>query len=64
MEPTPEQLRTLYVTGRQLTAQLKSFIRLIDILPNRDLCIVIQPRQFPDQRMIVYIDLNGDTEYV
>ncbi|MDB9515326.1 hypothetical protein PN499_29420 [Kamptonema animale CS-326] len=64
MEPTPEQLRTLYVTGRQLTAELKCLIRLIDIFPNGDLCIVIQPRQFPDQRIIFYIYPNGGKRYV
>ncbi|MDB9515324.1 hypothetical protein PN499_29410 [Kamptonema animale CS-326] len=64
MEPTPEQLRTLYVTTHQLTAQLKCFIRLVDIFPNGKLYMVIQPRQFADQRMIVYINPNGDIEYV
>jgi hypothetical protein len=64
MEPTPEQLRELYISVNQLTAQLKCLIRLIDIFPNRDLYIVIQPRQFPDQRMILYINPNGDRRYV
>jgi hypothetical protein len=64
MEPTLEQLRSLYFIGRKLTAQFKCDIRLIDSLSNKDLCIVIQPRQFPEQRIIVYINQNGDKRYV
>lgn len=64
MEPTPEQLRSLYFIGRKLTAELRCYIRLIDLLPNKELCIVIQPRNFPEQRTIVYIDQNGGKRYV
>ncbi len=64
MEPTPEQLRWLYLKGRELTADFKCLIRLIDIFPNGNLYIVIQPRQFPDQRIILYIDQNGGKRYV
>ena len=64
MEPTPDQLRELYLIGRELTAQLRCYIRLIDLLPNRELCIVIQPRELSSQRMIIYIDPNGDRRYV
>lgn len=64
MEPTPEQLRELYILGRELTAQLRCYIRLIDMLVNNDLCIVIQPRNFPEQRLIAYINQNGVTRYV
>jgi hypothetical protein len=64
MEPTPEQLQELYILGRELTARLKCYIRLIDLLPNRELCIVIQPRNFPEQRMIVYVYQNGGKRYV
>lgn len=64
MEPTPEQLRWLYLKGRELTATFKCLIRLIDIFPNGILYIVIQPRQFPEQRIILYIDPNGDKRYV
>jgi hypothetical protein len=64
MNPTPEQLRELFVTGYRLTAQLKGFIRLIDMLPSGELCIVIQPRQFPNQRIIIYIEPNGSKKYV
>ncbi|MGB3206920.1 MAG: hypothetical protein WBB28_18200 [Crinalium sp.] len=64
MEPTPDQLRELYLIARELTAQLRCYIRLVDLLPNRELCIVIQPREFPNQRMIIYIDPNGDRRYV
>lgn len=64
MEPTPDQLKELYLIARELTAQLRCYIRLVDLLPNRELCIVIQPREFPSQRMIIYIDPNGDRRYV
>jgi hypothetical protein len=46
MEPTPEQLRELYILSYELTAQLRCFISLIELLPNRELCIVGQPRSF------------------
>jgi hypothetical protein len=64
MQPTPSQLRELYLIGRELTGQLRCYIRLIDLLPNQELCIVIQPREFPNQRMIIYINPNGDRRYV
>ncbi|MGK7878348.1 MAG: hypothetical protein AB4426_35110 [Xenococcaceae cyanobacterium] len=64
MEPTSDQLRELYLIGHELTAQLRCYIRLIDLLPSGELCIVIQPREFPNQRMIIYVDLNGDRRYV
>lgn len=64
MTPTPDQLRELFFNGYELTARLKCFIRLIDLLPSGELCIVIQPRQFPNQRMIIYIEPNGIKRYV
>lgn len=64
MEPTPEQLRELYLLGHELTTQMRCYIRLIDLLPGGELCMVIQPREFSNQRMIIYIDPNGGRRYV
>lgn len=64
MTPTLDQLRELYLIGHELTAQLKCYIRLIDLLPNGELCIVTQPRAFPNQRIIIYVDPNGGRRYV
>ena len=64
MEPTPSQLRELYVLGYELTARLRCYIRLIEMLPNRDLCVIVQPREFPAQRMIIYIEPKGGRRYV
>lgn len=64
MQPTPEQLQELYIIGSELTAQLKCYIRLIEMLPNGNLCLVVQPREFPKQRIIIYIDPQGEIRYV
>jgi hypothetical protein len=64
MEPTLNQLRELYLIGRELTSQLRCYVRLIDMLPNGELCMVVQPRKFPTQRMIIYIDPSGGRRYV
>lgn len=64
MTSTLDQLRELYLIGYKLTAQFKCYIRLIDLLPNGELCIVTQPREFANQRMIIYVDLNGGRRYV
>ncbi|MGK7932976.1 MAG: hypothetical protein AB4041_16315 [Microcystaceae cyanobacterium] len=64
MNPTPEQLQQLYEITYQLTAQLQCYIKLVELLPNRDLCIVVQPRTFTNQWIIIYIKPNGDKQYV
>ncbi len=64
MEPTPDQLRELYLIGHELTAQLKCYLRLIELLPGGELCIVTQPREFPNQRIIIYVEPNGSRKYV
>jgi hypothetical protein len=62
--PTPVQLDHLYRITRQLTTQFRGYIRLVDLLPNHLLCIVCQPREFIDQRIIVYISPDGEVNYV
>ena len=37
MEPTPDQLRELYLIGHELTAQLKCYLRLIELLSGGEL---------------------------
>jgi len=64
MEPTGQQLQELYLLGRELTAQLRCHITLIDLLPNQELCLVIRPRSNSQQRLIIYIDPNGERRYV
>ena len=64
MTPTPDQLQELYLIGHELTAQLKCYIRLIELLPSGELCIVTQPRELPNQRMIIYVNPNGGRRYV
>ncbi|PSB55787.1 hypothetical protein C7B77_13960 [Chamaesiphon polymorphus CCALA 037] len=64
MEPTPNQFRELFLIGRELTAQLRCYIRLIDMLPNGELCLVVQPREFPTQHIIIYINSIGERRYV
>ncbi len=37
MEPTSDQLRELYLIGHELTAQLKYYLRLIELLSSGEL---------------------------
>ncbi len=37
MEPTSDQLRELYLIGHELTAQLKCYLRLIELLSGGEL---------------------------
>lgn len=62
--PSSEQLENLYGITRQLTTRFRSYIRLVDLLPDGQLCIVCQPREFIDQRIIVYITPDGEVTYV
>lgn len=45
----------MYLIGHELTAQFKYYVRLIDLLPNGELCIISQPRESPEQRIILSI---------
>ena len=64
MEPTPEQLRELYIISYQLTAQLRCYLQLIELLPNKELCIVVQPSESIAYRMLVFINPDGGRRYV
>jgi hypothetical protein len=50
--------------GYQLTVQLRCHIQLIELLPNQELCIVVQPRESMAYRMLVYINPAGERRYV
>jgi len=42
MNPTFQQLQELYLIGREVTVQLRCYIRLIELLPNKDLSRWVQ----------------------
>lgn len=62
--PTQEQLEGLYALGHEITLQFRCLIRLIDILSGGEVCIVVQPREFSEQRIIIYIEPDGGRRYV
>ena len=48
----------------ELTAQFRCYIRLIELLPSSELCVVTQAREFSNQRIIIYINPNKGRRYV